>query len=326
MAFDVSALTNYTIENENLLVMKSLFSSKTKQLIQAEGNIMTGVKSSEKINIMDTDAIFQSGGTCGFNSSGNTTFTQRTVTVGKIKVNESLCPKTLEAKYTQKALQVGSRYESIPFEQQYTDQKSGTIAEQLETAIWQGDTDHGNVNLNKFDGLIKLIDASGVAVASNSTAYITSGAPIAAATGITVSNVKAIVAAQWLAMPTRIQGKDDVRVFCGWDTFNKFIAAYTDVNLFHFAPKGSEVSAENGEVIIPGTNYTLTAVHGLDGTNRLFTMRMSNLYNATDLENEEERFEIFFAKEADEIRFIVEFKDGVNVALPNEIVQFKLTA
>lgn len=325
MAFDVSALTNYTIENENLLVMKSLFGSKTKQLLQAEGNIMTGVKSSEKINIMDTDAIFQNGGTCGFNSSGNTTFTQRTVTVGKIKVNESLCPKTLESKYTQKALQIGSRYESIPFEEQYTEQKAGTIAEQLETALWQGDTDSVDVNLNKFDGYIKLIDAAAVAIAANSATYITAGA-IAAGTGITVGNVKSIVAAMWLAMPARIQGKSDVRVFCGWDTFNKFIAAYTDVNLFHFAPKGTEVSAEAGEVIIPGTNYVLTAVHGLDGTNRLYTVRMSNMYNGTDLENEEERFEIFFAKEADEIRFIVEFKDGVNVAFPNEIVQFKLTA
>jgi hypothetical protein len=128
----------------------------------------------------------------------------------------------------------------------------------------------------------------------------------------------------WLAMPANIMGKDDIRIFCGWDTFNKFISAYTDVNLFHFAPSGSEVSAANGEVIVPGTNYKLTAVHGLDGTNRLFAIRMSNIFLGTDLENEEERWEIFFAKEADEIRFVAEFKDGINVAFPDEIVSFKL--
>lgn len=324
MAYDVSALSNYTKENEELLVMKSLFGSKTQQLIQAEGNVMTGVKSSEKINIMDTDAIFQSGGTCGFTSSGTTSFSQRTVTVGKIKVNESLCPKALEAKYTQKALQTGSKYESVPFEEQYTTQKAGKIAEQLEKGFWQGDTASADVNLNKFDGLVKQIDASGAAVEANAAAYI--GTPIAAATGITIANVKSVVGAAWLALPASVQGKDDVRIFCGWDTFNKFISAYADSNLFHFAPSGSEVSAANGEVIIPGTNYKLTAVHGLDGTDRLFSLRMSNLYLATDLENEEERWEIFFAKEADEIRFIAEFKDGINVAFPNEVVSFKLTA
>ncbi len=98
---------------------------------------MVGVKSSETINIMDTDAIFQSGGSCGFTASGSTTFTQRTVTVGKIKVNEALCPKDLEAKYLQKALPTGSMYDSVPFEQEFADKKAKTIAAQLETSIWQ---------------------------------------------------------------------------------------------------------------------------------------------------------------------------------------------
>lgn len=317
MAFDVSALTNYTIENEELLVMKSLFESKTQKLIQSEGNVMTGVKSSEQINILETDALFQTGGTCGFTSSGTTTFTQRAVTVGKIKVNESLCPKTLETKYTQKALQLGSRYEKIPFEEEYTSRKAGKIAEQLEVAIWQGNTASGSANINKFDGLIKLIDAAATAVNGNPTA-------ITSATGIVAANVKGIVNGMWGLLTSRVQGKDDVRIFCGWDVFTLFIQAYTDANLFAFAPKGAEVSAQNGEVIIPGTNYKLTAVHGLDGTNRLFSMRMSNLFLGVDLENEEERWEIFFAKEADEIRFVAEFKMGVNVAFPDEVVSFKL--
>jgi hypothetical protein len=167
MAYNVAALTNYTEENVDVLVMRSLFQAKTMSLIQKEGNVMTGVKSSETINILDTDAVFQAGGTCGFNSSGSTAFTQRTVTVGKIKINESLCPKALETKYTQKALAQGSKYEKIPFEQEYTDLKAGTISDQLEVALWQGDTNSVNVNLNKFDGFIKLIDAAAASVQSN---------------------------------------------------------------------------------------------------------------------------------------------------------------
>ncbi len=81
MAFDVSALANYTKENEALLVTSSVLGSKTASLIKSQGNVMVGVKSAETINIMDTDAIFQAGGSCGFNASGSTTFTQRTVTV-----------------------------------------------------------------------------------------------------------------------------------------------------------------------------------------------------------------------------------------------------
>ncbi len=325
MAFDLTALSNYTEENVEVLVNRSLFSAKSQMVITKEGNLQLGIKSAEKINILATDALFQTGGTCGFTSSGTTSFTQRTLTVGKFKVNESLCPKSLEAKYTQKALPAGSKYDTIAFAEEYTNLKAGTIAEQLEVAIWQGDTASGAANINKFDGYVKIIDAAGTATASNAAAY-TTGGPIATATGITLSNVVAIVNGVVLALPAKIQGKSDVRIWCGWDTFSKFVTALVSLNLFHYAPVGSEISDEaNGEIIIPGTQYKLTAVHGLDGTNRLFGMRASNMFLGTDMENEEERWELFFAKEADEVRFVSEWKLGVQVAFPDEIAQFKLS-
>jgi len=324
MAFDVSALSDYTEQNEALLVTRSLFGNKTASVVTSDGNIMTGVKSSETVNLLATDAIFQTGGTCGFVSSGNTSFSQRVLTVGKFKVNESLCPKTLETKYTQKALPKGSRYDSIAFAEEYTALKAGTITNQMETAIWQGDSASGNVNLNKFDGFVKLIDAAGAAVAANATAYI--GTPIASGTGVTSANVRVIVGALIKALPAAVQGKSDVRIWCGWDFFSMFVDKLVNDNLYHYAPVGSESQEENGEIQIPGTPYKLTAVHGLDGTNRAFAMRTSNMFIGTDLQNEEERWELFFAKEADEVRFVSEWKYGVQVALPAEIVQFKLTA
>ena len=104
MGFVVSSLANYTEENATQLVASSVLGAKTISLIKDQGNVMLGVKSAETVNIMDTDAFFQDGSSCGFNASGSTTFSQRTVTPGKIKLNEALCPKDLEAKYLQKAL------------------------------------------------------------------------------------------------------------------------------------------------------------------------------------------------------------------------------
>lgn len=317
MALDVSTLTSYVIENEDLLVTKSLFGGRTSELILSEGTVMVGVKFAEKINILATDAIFQNGTGCTRVSSGNTSLTQRQVAIGEIAVVEDICVKTLNRTYESKKMAKGSNVNVLPFEQEYTDLKSKTIAKQLEIAIWQGDTTSGNANLSRFDGLIKLIDAAGTAVNGNPTA-ITTG------TGIVIANVKGIVNGMWLAMPADVTGQDDIRIFCGWDTFNKFINAFTDQNLFNFAPAGSEVSAANGVVIIPGTNYKLTAVHGLDGTSRLFSARMSNLFAAVDLENEEDKFEMMEDQFKDFLRFKAQFKYGVNVAFPDEIVSFKL--
>lgn len=324
MALNVDTLTSYVIENENLLVTKSLFGARTAELIMSEGNVMTGVKFAEKINILSTDAIFQNGAGCTRVSSGTTSLTQRQVTIGEIAVVEDICVKTLNRTYMSKKMTGGSNDNKLPFEQEYTDLKARTIAKQLEVGLWQGDTDSLNANLSRFDGLIKLIEAAGTAVNSNQTAYGIGVTPITVATGITLSNVKAIVNSVWLAFPSDVTGQDGLRIFCGWDTFNKFINAFTDQNLFNFAPAGSEVSAANGVVIIPGTNYKLTAVHGLDGTNKLFGINMSNIYLGVDLENEEDKFSMMEDQFKDYLRFKVQFKQGINVAFPDEIVEFKL--
>jgi hypothetical protein len=315
MGFNVDALANYTIQNEKLLVTKSLFDAKTQSVIQASGNVMAGVKSAETINVLDTDAIFQTGGTCGFNSSGTSTFTQRTLTVGKFKVHESLCPKTLETKYTQLALAAGSNPQAMPFEQQYTDLKAGVIAEQLETALWQGITSSVDVNLNKFNGIAKLLLDSGVSVNGNTTG-------ITVATGITSTNALTIVRNIKNALPAKVKGKKDVRVWCGWDTFDVLVDAYVTANFFNYG--SANLMYESGEFIIPGTAYKVTAAHGLNGTSKLYAMRDSNLYLGCDILGEEDRWEIFYAKEAMEVRFVAEWKLGIQCAFPQETVSFIL--
>jgi hypothetical protein len=316
MGFDVSALANYTKENEALLVTSSVLGAKTAALIKSAGNVMVGVKSSEKINIMETDAIFQDGASCGFNASGSTTFTQRTVTPGKIKVNEALCPKDLEAKYLQKALPTGSMYDSVPFEQEYSEKKAKTIAAQLETSLWQGDTSSVNVNLNKFDGLVKLIGAASGVVAANASTYI-SGAPLSS---ITAANVISIFDGVYQAIPAKVVAADDMTIFCGQDLFRTYTIALKNSGSFNYQ---IDVKADS-EFVLPGTTIKVVAVAGLNGTNKVYAMRLSNLFLGTDLLNEEEKFEIFYAKEADQVRFVSEFKMGVNIAFPDEAVKFIL--
>ena len=316
MAFNVSALADYTIQNAAELVTSSVLGAKTAKLIQSAGNVMVGVKSSETINIMDTDAIFQAGGTCGFNASGSTSFTQRTITIGKIRVNEAICPKDLEAKYLQQSLAIGSTYQSIPFEQQYAEKKAATIAKQLEESLWSGDTTSVNVNLNKFDGLIKLIGAASGVVAANSATYI-SGAPLSS---ITAANVIAIFDGVYAAIPAKVVAADDMTIFCGQDLFRTYTVALKNANAFHYQV---DVKADS-EFILPGTSIKVIAVGGLNGTNKIYALRLSNLFLGTDLLNEEEKFEIFYAKEADQVRFVSEFKIGINLAFPDETTKFIL--
>lgn len=314
MALDLSALTDYVKENELQLTSAAIFSAKTASLIEAQGNVQVGIKSSETINVMTTDAVFQSGGTCGFSSSGTTTITQRVIVVGKIKVQESICPKTFEAKYTQKALREGSSYDYMAYASEYSAQKVERIGAALETAIWQGDVDSGSAQLNKFDGFTKIIDALGFGGAGDPI-----DGNVADETTLTSANVIAAVDAIFVALPAALLDKQDVVIFCGNDTFREYVLALRTANLFHYP-----VDAANMELVIPGTNVKLIGVNGLNGTDKMFGLSMSNMYLGTDLLNEQDRFELFYAAEAMEMRFVVEFKLGVQIAFPDEVVYWKL--
>lgn len=314
MAFSVGTLAAYTKENEGLLVASSVLGSKTASLIKDKGNVMVGVKSAETINIMDTDAIFQDGSSCGFNASGTTSFTQRTVTVGKIKVNEALCLKDLESKYLQKALPAGSMYDSMIYSEEYSNRKAEKIASQLENTIWQGNTGSVDVNLNKFSGITTLITAAGAAVV-NANSVPFHGV---VETAITDVNVVSIFDDIYKAIPASVVDKDDITIFCGMDVFRTYTVKLKSSNLYHYQFDGKA----NSEFFLPGTNVKVMAVQGLNGTGKIVACRISNLFLGTDLLNEEERFEIFYAKEADQVRFVAEFKMGVNFAFPDEIVKF----
>lgn len=310
MAFNVTGLTNYTNELSTELVVRSLFGSKTAAVLQAAGQVQVGVKSAEALNILSSDVFFQADG-CGYTASGNTTFSQRVITVGKIKIEETLCPKTLEAKWLQTQMAPGNP-ESVPFEEQIGQEKASRIAKLLEISMWQGDivSSNTNPNTNRFDGFNKIIDAASASTVAGNTS---------SATAITVANVEDLIDNMYNVIPADIADADDLVLFVGIDTFKKYTTALRASNLFHYA-----ADSEGMEIMIPATNVKMIAVGGLNGTNRMFLARLSNMFVGTDLANEEEEYRFWYSQDNDEVRFRATMKYGVQIAFPDQLVQFKL--
>jgi hypothetical protein len=322
MGYNATGLAAYTKQNVDLLVKNSVFEARTQKEILALGNVRVGVKSSEAIGRMDTDVFFQDDSACGFNASGTTTFTQRSLVVGKVKVNEILCDKDLEPYYTQLALKNGGQYDSLAFAADYSDQKAKKIAEALEVALWTANATGSagsNGLLNKFDGIKTLIAGGGGSVVNaNTTGFY--GTP---ATGITSTTIaKNAINAVIKGLPAKIKGKDDVRIFCGWDVFAYLIQAYVDANLFHFAPD-AKIDDNSAAFTVPGTSYKVIPVHGLDGTDDIYAFRMSNIFLGTDLLDEENKFWIRWSEDDENIKFTARMKIGVQFAFVDEIVKFE---
>jgi hypothetical protein len=317
MALSLGTLSLYTKQLIEPLLTSAVIGAKTQQMIMDGGIVIPGAKSVVAIPLMDTDAVFQTDD-CGYSPSGTTSFTQRSVTVGKIQVSETICPKNFENYFTQEALKAGSTYEDFgnaQFLEAYLSKKNARIAAQLETAIWQGDiTGSGGVNLTKFDGLIKLID-NGSPIDANVSGYT----GVATISTITASNVVAATEGIYKAIPAAVMAKGDVKIFCGYDWYRLLVLAYRALNLFSYNPQ--DVNAQS--FILPGTNIEIVPVNGLNATGDAYAISLSNMVLAVDLENDEKNYRVFYSMDNDEIRTKVSFKIGVNVAFTNETVKFK---
>ena len=402
MSLTLSSLTAWVKQDPNAFYTGAVLGNKTAELVKQGGIVMTGVKGQETINLIDTDAVFQADA-CGWASSGTTTLTQRSVTVGKVKIQEALCVKSLENYFTSQALALGSTYTNTndlykAIAEKYFEKKLGLSKAQIETGLWQGDTTSGTNNLSYWDGYIKLIKAAATPVLSNArlgtgtitaatnstsltgsstlfttqvgvgdkiysyngtttstligtvasitnattivlvsngaaaasaTAYYIApsgtdhfATPISTAVGITTSNVIAILFGVYDRIPAKLLDKDDLTIFVGMDVMRKYIYALTTANLFHFVPTGGVLDTMK----LHGTNVTLQAVQGLNDTNEIFALRLSNMALAVDMMDEEDKFDFFYATEAMEHRFTASFKVGVNVAFPDEVTRFQMVA
>ena len=314
MSFNLAGLSTYTNQQTLPLITKSLFNARTISLI----NKQVGVKYVSALNLLDTTTAFTYGNTCGFNGSGNTTdFTQRNLTAVHTKVHEAMCPKALEAYWMQTQLTAGSRPTTIPFEQVYAEQKVASIQKALETAVWQGDGTGGSIT-----GFASIFAAASV-VDLNDAAYGWASDLTFATLQSTPANAIKLLNTFETYLPADIKGYDDVAIFCGIDVFTAIKQGLVAENYFNISYLNG---VENFELTLPGSNIKLYGVNGLNGTYDLYAGRTAHMVFGTDLLNEEERFEIFYAKEADEVRFVTEFKAGVQIAFPDQTRRFMMAA
>jgi len=304
MAFDVTGLSNYTKEESLTLLTKAMFTGKTASLLNAAGQVLPNIKSSEILPLLYSDVYFQAD-SCSYQSSGNTTLSKRTLTVGKVKVQETLCPKDLETKYTQKALNAGEAIDMGVFTEQIGNEKAAKIAEAIETAIWQGDTTGGTGNNAYWDGFLTILGDLGFGGA---------GDPI------TSSNIDDIIGTIYSVIPAELLGKPDLFIGMGVDTFRKYRQWLVTANLYHYP--ANEVAEM--EIIDPVTGIKIYGLHGMNGTNQIVAGLWSNFFLGTDLFDEESDYSFIFNPFERRVQFHAAFKYGVQLAYCDQIVLFKL--
>ena len=287
MAFVVNSLPDYVEQHKGELLSKAILGFETKRYI----NDMPGVKYKEALNILATDPVLQAR-TCGWDASGNVSFTQRVMSVAPYKVNMSLCEEDLRKKWMQDELRTAAGAEVLPFEEKITDNIVKGVNRQLEDLIWNA-TDASN----GFDGLLTIANAEADVIDASK----------GASDYETAINV-------YKAIPAEVLGKAEI--FVGEDTFRSIVLEITAKNLYHYDPKVDDAKT----IILPGTNTRLHGVAGLNGKGQMLAADPENLFYGFDGEADADTFDVWYSKDNQEFRVAIKFNAGAQIAFPDQVV------
>ena len=236
MAFDVSALNAYVNEHRSELMSAAVLAFKSSQYFQP----MPETKGPTTLNLLSAPVTFQSGESCGFNASGNVSFTQRVLTPGALKVNESFCPDALRKYYMQNEVNIGAGRETMPFEEKVLALIVKKIGEAMEVAFWQGDKTNGTGNNAFFDGLHTILKAD---CGANPTVIPSANKVTAGSSDTIYDRVKALAE----MVPDAMGNK--MNFYMSTKNFRKLSLIITNSNMYHYQ---RDIDSENLTMIFPG--------------------------------------------------------------------------
>jgi len=310
MSLDVSAITAY-IENNDFQLTGAI--QVSPELTAAGATLVKAVKGDTKLHFLSTDVIWQSGGGCARTAAGTTVRTDVTMTAGRIAIAEDLCFDDLAGKWDQTYMKDGllNGIQTMPeeFARVYWAEKEAKLKQTTEIADWQSDLASGSANYNKYDGWIKKIDAG--SPVNGNTGSVTS---------VTTSNIIAVLDAMFLAIPTNLKFRTDLKCFIPWTWFQMYGVATRNAN--YFATSGGQ---ENIAVIL-GTSVKLVPTYGLETLTykRMFLTYHENLVIGLDLESDEKFTSRIDPVTNKKILVDCQFTRGTAIKFTEDVVEFTL--
>jgi hypothetical protein len=303
MAINVSNLTTYVDEQRLPLIRKAVLGARTAYHF----NLMTGVKGATALNLLSTEVEFGDGNNCGWNEAGESTLSQRVLTPGAIAINMSFCDKKLLKTWANHEVRVAAGQKALPFEEDFMAGVGEAIASKIEIALWQGDTTSDNANLNKFDGMIKILEGASVAATKE---YSSS------------DSVSKIVSMIYGSIPSEAFNKGEVVLYMGADKYRAYIQELIANGNLVITTGVNDVAMPDS-VLIPGTNVRVIYVDGLNGTGKFYASYKDNFVYGVDMTDDSEKYDFWYSQDNREHRLAVEFVAGVQVAYPDMVVVAK---
>ncbi len=296
MALNVSALAPHVKENATNIITKSLLGLTSNKYV----TMQMGIKSSENLNTIITTASLQAGA-CGWSPNGTTTLAKRNIAVADIMVQEALCQKTLENYLYQLIAKAGAMNgaEDFVIEEVFVAEKIKTAQVAMETQIWLGDTSGSDF----IDGFITVADAEVVTLGATNT--FTRTASI-------LDDIDSLLA----LLPVGALVGEGLYCYMSVPNYMALMNEIRDKNWFHISTGDSQAL----EFVYPGTNMKVVGLQGMGADDSIMIGNAKNFILGTDLANDFEDADFWFSNDNREHRFHMNFRLGVQIAIPAEVV------
>lgn len=287
MAVNLTGLTTYVEQNANGLVSKASLGAPSLKYF----TLQTGVKGETTINVLNTTIALGNGKACGWNESGESKITQRTIKPWFAKVNRSFCDKAMADYFMNAEVNVAAGRQNLPFEEKFIADVIKGVNEEVEKAVWQGITIAGT----KYDGLLDIL----------------AGATKVEKADKVFDTVKAVYKAIPAASLT------DTAIFMGVDKYRDLVMELVDKNLYHYPANDN---ADTFEMVFPGTATKVIGVPGLNGKDNVVALPLSETVYGVDMQNDQEEFRFWYSDDNQEYRLAINFNGGVQVAFLDNCV------
>lgn len=308
MAVDTSRASECFRENRETLLDTLINGPRSAKLFK----LQTGIKSHDYLHIAKTEVNF---GDCGCTQSDDTNhvFLDREISVGCVKVEDKVCANDFINMYLEAEINITAGHETLGEAGGVLAHGFATaIANRTDIAIWQGDKTSANGNLNKFDGILKIM--SGEAdVAKIDLAAITEP------WDLVMALVRALPESAYLRGQDSPEGSQPV-IIMGSTLFRNLGFALTDKGLNACTQSiVPEKFRDFNSFMFPNSDIRFIGVPGMNGTGKIIGGSLYDFYLGADMENGDEIIDGWWSQDDDAWRQRAKFSYGTQIAFPRDM-------
>ena len=287
MAVNLNGLTTYVESNANALIAKTSLGAPSIKYFK----LQTGVKGQTAINVLNTTITLGNGKSCGWNEAGESKVSQRVIKPWSAKINRSFCDKAMQDYFLNAEVNIAAGREVLPAEEVFVNDVIKGANAEVEKAVWNGVTIGGT----KYDGLLDILAGA---------------TKVSAVEGSVFGTVKAV----YKAIPAEVLA--DSAIFLGVDAYRDLAMELVEKNLYNYPVNETDTF----EMILPGTATKVIGVPGLNGTDKVAGLPLSETVYGVDMQEDAETFKFWYSDDNQEFRLAINFNGGVQVAFLDNCV------